>query len=131
MNIIVTYFKFFSSFIISQMFSMWGQYYTLKFPNISMIKAFLIAIPFAWIGWIFLTYAIDLSHAHNLLTPIQDIFTLILTQFGLILLINKFYLKQEITNSDYIAFILTLMAFAISYEHVISKTFKIEIPNEH
>jgi hypothetical protein len=92
-----------------------------------MIKAFLIAIPFAWIGWIFLTYAIDLSHTHNLLTPIQDIFTLILTQFGLILLINKFYLKQEITNSDYIAFILILMAFAISYEHVISKTFKLEI----
>lgn len=131
MNSFLLYLKFFLSFVVSQMFSMWGQFYTLKFPNLSMLNAFAIAIPFAWAGWVFLTYAIDLSHKNNLLTPLQDIFTLILTQFALILLINKFYLKQNITKSDYIAFILLLVAFAISYEHLFSKWFNIEIPKGH
>ena len=131
MNKILIYLKFFFSFIVSQIFSVWGQFYTLKFPNLSMLKAFAIAIPFAWSGWVFLTYSIDISHMNNLFTPMQNIFTLIMTQFGLALLLNKFYLNKYVNKSDLIGFLLILVAFAISYEHLISKTFGLEIPKAH
>lgn len=121
MNKILLYVQFLASFIVAQSFSMWGQFYTLKYPNISMFKAFLIAIPFAWLDWFFMTIAVGLGHKHKLVTETQDTFLLIITQFTVLLLINYFFLKQKLSKSDIVAFGVILVAFAISFLNLVSK----------
>ena len=130
MNKILLYVQFLASFIIAQSVYMWGQYYTLKYPNISMFKAFLMAIPFAWLDWFFMTIAVGLGHKHKLVTETQDTFLLIITQFTVILLMNKFFLKQPLSNSDLVAFGIILLAFGISYMNLVSKTLGIPIPKK-
>lgn len=124
------YILYFLAFTIGQGFSMWGQYFTLKFPKMTMVEAFKAAIPFAWIDWIFVTIAVTLAKSKELFTETQDIFILIITQFTMVLVINKFYLKQKITKSDFVAFGIILVAFYISYQNVVSTTFGIPIPEK-
>ena len=130
MNKILLYVQFLASFIIAQSFSMWGQFYTLKYPNISMFKAFLMAIPFAWLDWFFMTIAVGLGHKHKLVTETQDTFLLIITQFTVILLINYFFLKQKLSKSDIVAFGVILVAFAISFLNLVSKAAGIPVPKK-
>jgi hypothetical protein len=130
MNKILLYVQFLASFIIAQSVSMWGQYYTLKYPDISMFKAFFMAIPFAWLDWFFMTIAIDLGHKHKLVTETQDTFLLIITQFTVILLINYFFLKQKLSRSDIVAFGVILIAFAISFLNLVSKAAGIPVPKK-
>jgi len=130
MNKIIYYIQFLASFVISQLVSTWGLFYTLKYPNISMFKAFLMAIPFAWLDWFFMTIAVGLGHKHNLVSETQDTFLLIITQFILVLLINHFFLKQVLSKSDIIAFFVILLAFAISFSSLVSKLMGIPIPKK-
>lgn len=130
MDKILLYIQFLASFIVAQSFSMWGQFYTLKYPNLSMFKAFLMAIPFAWLDWFFMTIAIGLGHKHKLVTETQDTFLLIITQFTVILLINYFFLKQKLSKSDIIAFFVILVAFAISFLNLASNVMGIPIPKK-
>jgi hypothetical protein len=124
------YALFLCLFIIAQSLSMWGQYVTLPFKNLSMWEAYKMAIPFAWLDWIFMTFTVMVGHKYELVTPTQDTFLLIIIQFCLILLINQFYLKEKVTRSDIIAFFIILFGFFVSFLHLISKVFKIPIP-EH
>jgi hypothetical protein len=130
MDKILLYIQFLASFIVAQSFSMWGQFYTLKYPNLSMFKAFLMAIPFAWLDWFFMTIAVGLGHKHKLVTETQDTFLLIITQFTVILLINYFFLKQKLSKSDIIAFFVILVAFAISFLNLASNIMGIPIPKK-
>ena len=104
MNKILLYIEFLAYFIIAQSVSMWGQFYTLKYPDLTMFKAWLMAMPFAWLDWFFMTIAVGLGHKHKLVTETQDTFLLIITQFTVILIINHFFLKQKLSKSDIIAF---------------------------
>ena len=130
MDKILLYIQFLASFIVAQSFSMWGQFYTLKYPNLSMFKAFLMAIPFAWLDWFFMTIAVGLGHKHKLVTETQDTFLLIITQFTVILLINYFFLKQKLSKSDIVAFGVILVAFAISFLNLVSKAAGIPVPKK-
>jgi hypothetical protein len=107
---------------------MWGQFVTLPYKNLSMWEAYKMAIPFAWLDWIFMTFTVMIGDKYELVTPTQDTFLLIIIQFYLILLINQFYLKQKVTMSDIIAFFIILLGFFVSFFHIISKIFGIEIP---
>lgn len=117
----ILYVKFFAAFIIAQSMSMWGAFYTLKYPNLSMVKAYAMAIPFAWMDWFFMTYAIDISHTNKLVTEVQDIFILTITQFTAVLTLNHFFLKQALTRSDIFAFFVILGAILLSYNKMVSK----------
>lgn len=125
---IVNYIIYFSLFILGQSLSMWGQYVTLPFKNLTYYQGLTMALPYAWVDWIFMTFAIDIGHTQKLVTPTQDTFLLIVVQFTLLLLINKFYLKQEIYRSDIIAFFIIIFGYICSFFHVISKIFNIPIP---
>lgn len=127
---ILHYVVFLLLFIIAQSLSMWGQYVTLPYKNISMWEAYKMAIPFAWVAWIFMTFTIMIGHKYELVTPTQDTFLLIIIQFSLILIINQVYLKQILTRSDIIAFFIILLGFFVSFLHLISRFFGISIP-EH
>jgi len=124
------YILFIFLFIVAQSLSMWGQFVTLPYKNLSMWEAYKMAIPFAWMDWLFMTFVVKIGHEHELVTPTQDTFLLIIIQFSLILLINHFYLKQQATLSDIVAFFIILFGFFVSFFHIISKLFGIKIP-EH
>ena len=116
----ILYVKFLTAFILAECMFMWGAFYTLKYPNLSMVKAFLMAIPFAWVDWFFMTYAINLSNTNKLVTEVQDIFILTITQFTAVLVLNHFFLKQALSRSDIIAFFMILGAILVSYNKLIS-----------
>lgn len=122
------YLLFLSLFILAQSLSMWGQYVTLPYKNLSMWQAYKMAIPFAWLDWIVMTFTVMVGDKYKLVTPTQDTFLLIIIQFCLILLINRFYLKQKVSRSDIIAFFIILFGFFVSFFHLISKIFGIPIP---
>jgi hypothetical protein len=124
------YALFLCLFIVAQSLSMWGQYVTLPFKSLSMWEAYKMAIPFAWLDWIIMTFTVMIGHEHDLVTPTQDTFLLIIIQFCLILVINQYYLKKAVYRSDIIAFFIILIGFFVSFLHLVSKAFNIPIP-EH
>ena len=85
-----------------------------------MVESFTKAIPFAWADWFFMSWAVDIGDKYKLVTPTQDTFLLIIAQFTLILIINKFYLKQPVTRSDFIAFALVIFAYFVSAKRIVS-----------
>jgi len=106
---------------------MWGQFFTLKFKNLTTWEALKMALPFAWVDWIFLTFAIDIGHTKKLVTPTQDTFLLIISQFTLVNIINYFYLKQKVYFSDFIAFFLIILAYSITFFNLVSKALNIPV----
>ena len=130
MNKTYPYILYFITFIIGQGFSMWGQYFTLKYPNMTMVQAFKAAIPFAWADWFFITIAVGIAKAQKLFTETQTIFILIITQFILVLLINQFFLKQAISKSDYVCFGVIMLAFYVSYTNAISRITGTPVPEK-
>ena len=109
-------------FILAQASSMWGQFFTLKYPNMGMVEAFLRAIPFAWLDWAFMSVAVFLGDRYKLVTPTQDTLLLIIIQFCSILVINAFWLKQPISKSDIACFFIILLGFYVSFTHAVSKS---------
>ena len=126
----VQYTLYLISFALAQASSMWGQFFTLKYPNLGMFDAYKMAIPFAWIDWFFMSIAVKLGDQYKLVTPTQDTFILVIYQFVSILLINKFFLKQSLFRSDIFAFFMILIAFAISFNNLISKWLGLKIPKK-
>ena len=124
------YVLFLCLFILAQSLSMWGQYVTLPYKNLSMWEAYKMAIPFAWLDWIIMTLTVMLGDKYGLVTPTQDTFLLIIIQFSLVLIINQYYLKQKVSISDIVAFFIILLGFFVSFLHLISKILGISIP-EH
>jgi len=122
------YLIFFVLFIIGQSLTMIGSFISLPYKNLTIWQALKMSLPFVWLDWIFLTYAILILHKNSLLTNTQFLFTLIVFQFGAALLINKFYLKQTINKSDYVAITLLIVAYIISEFHLFSKFFNLPIP---
>jgi hypothetical protein len=108
---------------------MWGQFVTLKFPNMGMFAAYKMAIPFAWLDWLFMSMAVNIGDKYKLVTPTQDTFTLITLQFTAILIINHFYLHQPLFRSDIVSFFLILFGFAVSFNNMLSKALGRPVPS--
>ena len=100
-------------FLIGQGLNVWGLFSTLKLPNISTLEAFMRAMPWGWAAWFFTSIAVMLGDKYKLVTPTQDTFLLIITQFSVLMGIDRFYLKQGVSRSDVVAFLLILVAIAV------------------
>lgn len=124
----VYYVLYYILFAIGQALSMWGQYVTLPYTNLTYWQAFSMAIPFAWSNWLFTTFAIDIGHTHDIASPTQDTFLLIVLQFTYLLIINRFYLKKKITKSDIFAFFIILVGYAVSMFHLVTKAIGAKVP---
>ena len=122
------YLLWFVSFVCAQASSMWGQFVTLKYPNMGMFAAYKMAIPFAWLDWLFMSMAVNNGDKYKLVTPTQDTFTLITLQFTAILIINHFYLHQPLFRSDIVAFFIILFGFAVSFNNMLSKVLNRPVP---
>ena len=124
----MNYLLWFIAFVCAQASSMWGQFVTLKYPNMGMFAAYKMAIPFAWLDWMFMSIAVNIGDKNKLVTPTQDTFTLITLQFTAILIINHFYLHQPLFRSDIVAFFLILFGFAVSFNNMLSKALGRPVP---
>ena len=122
------YLLWFIAFVCAQASSMWGQFVTLKYPNMGMFAAYKMAIPFAWLDWFFMSIAVNIGDKNKLVTPTQDTFTLISLQFTAILIINYFYLHQPLFRSDIVAFFIILFGFAVSFNNMLSKALGRPVP---
>ena len=117
----IEYLKFFGFWFSSTIIAIIGMYSHLKFPNLSMIQALAMALPFAWVDWFFMTNAMDINNKYKILTPTQDTMFLIISQYTVLLILNRIYLKQKVTASDIIAWPIMLLGFAVSGFHLLSK----------
>ena len=124
------YILFLFLFIISVTLSSWGQYVTLPYKDLSIWQAYKMAIPFVWIEWIIVTFAISFQNDYNLFTPTNIILLLMITQFTTVLIINKFYFKNRTYISDIVAFGIILLGFLISFLNLFSKALNIPIENQ-
>jgi hypothetical protein len=112
----INHIKYFLTFFIGQAFNIWGQFFTLKYKNISMFESYIRAIPFAWLSWFFMTIAIGLGDKNTLVTPFQDIMILIIMQYVLSIILNKFWLNKTISRSDILAFGIVVFGLYISFK---------------
>ena len=94
-----------------------------------MFAAYKMAIPFAWLDWLFMSVAVNIGDKYKLVTPTQDTFTLITLQFTAILIINHFYLHQPLFRSDIVAFFMILFGFAVSFNNMLSKVLGRPVPS--
>ncbi len=122
------YVLFFIVFFVAASLSMWGQYVTLPYKSLSMFEAYKMAMPYVWLDWFVMTYGIHIADTHDLFVPTELTFLIIITQFILLLIINLYYLKKKVYRSDYLAFIIIVLGFYISFTNFISNYFNIPIP---
>jgi hypothetical protein len=124
-NHYINHIIYFLTFFLGQAFNIWGQFFTLKFNNISMFEAYIRAIPFAWVSWFFMTIAIGFGDKNTLVTPFQDVMVLIIMQFIVTIMVNKFWLNKIISRSDILAFVIIVFGLYISFKtYPICLTFK-------
>lgn len=125
----LTYFlQFFGFLLVAQCLSITGQFITLPYKNLTMWQAYTMALPFAWLDWMFLPVAIHIATKHELFGPNHFIFLTILIQFTLTLIVNRFYMNKKTTNSDLLGFIFIFMGFVVSYFYLLSKSMGWKIP---
>ena len=128
MKKVFQYIAFLSTFILSDFVSTWGSLFTLKFPNMTMWEAFKQAIPWAWITWLLTTISVHISDKYKLATPIQVTFLMMIDQFIATVVVNKYWLHQKISRSDYVTFFVILFGFYVSFFRVVTKIINREEP---
>ena len=107
---------FFLLFVVSQILSVLAVFVTLPYPKLTLWESYKMAVPFSWLAWIPLTYALSI----NTLGANQTIFLLIVIQFAVIVAANYFYLGKTVSTSEVVAFALLVVAYWISNDGVIS-----------
>jgi len=115
------YVEFIVPWLISTTIAVIGMYAHLKYPKESVWHALAMALPFAWVDWLFMTIAMDVNSKYQLLSPTQDTMLLIISQYTVLLILNRFYLKQPVTWSDLVAWPIMLFGFVVSGFHLLSK----------
>lgn len=106
---------------IAVLISTYGTFVTLPYEHLPMWDAIKMALPYAWVDWIFLTIAISIAKEHDLITPLQMKFSITIFKFFLILMFTKYYLNKELSLSDIIGFIIVVLAYFIGALHLTSK----------
>jgi len=107
--------------IIAAIISTWGTFVTLPFEHLGQWDAIKMALPFAWVDWVFLTLAIYIGNLHSLATPLQMKFGITMLKFFLIMLFTKYYLHSEISRSDVVGFIIVFIAYGLNVTGTVSK----------
>ena len=121
---------YFALFLIAQCFSMWGQFFILNYKNVTIWESYTMAIPYAWIAWLIMTYVVYIGNIYVKLAPQFTMMLLIFYQYFIINVINDKYLKQPSGRSDIICFIIILFAYLSSYFGIVSRILNIYKPQD-
>ena len=106
--------------IIASVISTWGTFVSLPYEHLGQWDAIKMALPYAWVDWIFLTLAINIGNQHNLATPLQMKFAITMLKFFLIMIFTKYYLHAEVSRSDIAGFIIVFLAYLLNEFHGLS-----------
>lgn len=106
--------------IIASIISTWGTFVSLPYEHLGQWEAIKMALPFAWVDWIFLTIAINIGNKHSLATPLQMKFGITMLKFFLIMLFTKYYLRSDVSRSDIVGFVIVFFAFLLNEFHGLS-----------
>jgi len=106
--------------IIASVISTWGTFVSLPYEHLGQWDAIKMALPFAWVDWIFLTLAINIGNQHDLATPLQMKFGITMLKFFLIMIFTKYYLHADVSRSDVVGFIIVFLAFLLNEFHGMS-----------
>ena len=106
--------------IIASIVSTWGTFVSLPYEHLGQWDAIKMALPFAWVDWIFLTLAINIGNQHDLATPLQMKFGITMLKFFLIMIFTKYYLHADVSRSDVVGFIIVFLAFLLNEFHGMS-----------
>lgn len=117
---------YWSLMIAASVVSTWGTFVSLPYEHLGQWEAIKMALPFAWVDWIFLTVAINIGNKHTLATPLQMKFGITMLKFFLIMLFTKYYLKSEISRSDVVGFVIVFLAFLLNEMHGVSRLLGME-----
>ena len=112
---------YWSFMIIAAIISTWGTFVSLPYEHLGQWDAIKMALPFAWVDWIFLTLAIYIGNLHSLATPLQMKFGITMLKFFLIMLFTKYYLHSEISRSDVVGFVIVFIAYGLNVTGTVSK----------
>ena len=112
---------YWSFMIIAAIISTWGTFVTLPYEHLGQWEAIKMALPFAWVDWVFLTLAIYIGNKQNLATPLQMKFGITMLKFFLIMLFTKYYLHSEISRSDVVGFVIVFIAYGLNVTGTVSK----------
>lgn len=107
--------------IIAAIISTWGTFVSLPYEHLGQWEAIKMALPFAWVDWIFLTLAIYIGNLHSLATPLQMKFGITMLKFFLIMLFTKYYLHSKISRSDVVGFVIVFIAYGLNVTGTVSK----------
>ena len=107
--------------VIAAIISTWGTFVTLPYEHLGQWDAIKMALPFAWVDWVFLTLAIYIGNQHSLATPLQMKFGITMLKFFLIMLFTKYYLHSEISRSDVVGFVIVFIAYGLNVTGTVSK----------
>ena len=118
---VLQYLEFFLPWLAATVIAIIGMYAHLKYPKETIWRALAMALPFAWIDWLFMAIAMNVNNKYKILTPTQDTMFLIITQYTALLILNRLYLRQKVTWSDIIAWPIMLVGFAVSGFHLVSR----------
>ena len=99
--------------VIAAIISTWGTFVTFPYEHLGQWEAIKMALPFAWVDWVFLTLAIYIGNQHSLATPLQMKFGITMLKFFLIMLFTKYYLHSEISRSDVVGFVIVFIAYGL------------------
>ena len=113
--------------IMAAIISTWGTFVTLPYEHLGQWDAIKMALPFAWVDWIFLTLAIYIGNQHSLATPLQMKFGITMLKFFLIMLFTKYYLHSEISRSDVVGFVIVFIAYGLNVTGIVSKYLGISV----
>jgi len=100
--------------IIASIVSTWGTFVSLPYEHLGQWDAIKMALPFAWVDWIFLTLAINIGKQHNLATPLQMKFGITMLKFFLIMIFTKYYLHADVSRSDIVGFVIVFLAYLLN-----------------
>ena len=120
LNINIHFALYWGLMIIASVISTWGTFVSLPYEHLGQWEAIKMALPFAWVDWIFLTIAINIGNHHDLATPLQMKFGITMLKFFLIMIFTKYYLHSDISRSDVIGFIIVFLAFLLNEFHGMS-----------
>ena len=123
LNINVNLALYWGLMVIAAVISTWGTFVSLPYEHLGQWDAIKMALPFAWVDWIFLTIAISIGNQHTLATPLQMKFGITMLKFFLIMFFTKYYLHADVSRSDIVGFIIVFIAFMMNEFHVISMYF--------
>lgn len=116
-----TYFAlYWTLMIIAAIVSTWGTFVSLPYEHLGQWDAIKMALPYAWVDWIFLTIAISIGTQHKIATPLQMKFGITMLKFFLIMLFTKYYLHSEISRSDVVGFVIVFIAYLLNIFGVVS-----------